>query len=264
MPSLNFLWGLAILFCGSARAASAVQPAVANYTIDDRSSAVNYTQGSTQQCPAGGSAKCPSTLFDGTSTVTSGPIHVNFSGIAVYVFLGIAGAVTFALDGNVTDGMYNNTDDSIHLAFSNPALFSGPHLLTISPVNTGTIQLDYIVYTGATGRKTSRNKSAIIGGVVGGVLVVALILIALFLCRRQRRKRRLQNAGPDTLDSYLLWLKMRRKPPTQDSESLDASSPRVSWATGSPKHYPDAASKEINGCIKLPDLDIHAIIQQLV
>ncbi|KAJ6528216.1 hypothetical protein DFH09DRAFT_1094476 [Mycena vulgaris] len=201
MKSSAILWALALSF-RSVRAA--VQPAPSNLTIDDRAPAVNYTPAAPARCP---SATCPAslagTLFNGTSTLTNGSISVDFTGNALFVFLGASGACTFVLNGAPAVS-YNDTSaddtsaDNIRAAYTKPAIPFGPHTLTIAPAAAGvSIQLDYIVYTAASPvPKKKKNVGAIVGGVVVAVVIlVALAMLAVLFLRRRRRLRKGNVAG---------------------------------------------------------------------
>ncbi|KAJ6488427.1 hypothetical protein DFH09DRAFT_1209453 [Mycena vulgaris] len=189
LPSIFVVVGL---LCGLVHAAAT------NHTLDDTSPAVVYTQTPFLRCtPTTCEAAWTERLFNGTSAITSSPIIVSFTGTAVYVYLGIAGACIFNIDG-VKTGVFNDTipgdENVIHLAYRGTGMADGPHTLTIYPAKAGSfVQFDYVVYTTGSARKS--RVGAIVGGVVGGVVFVAVLSAAAFFVRRRERQKRLSTRG---------------------------------------------------------------------
>ncbi|KAJ7748321.1 hypothetical protein DFH07DRAFT_830338 [Mycena maculata] len=179
----NALW-MASLLSGLARAA------LTNFTIDDTSPAVVYAETPFARCDP---SVCPSSnLFNGTSSFTASPINISFTGNAVYVHLGASGLCFFSIDGLDTGSFFDSTPGdggNIYLAYRNTTLADTLHTLTIQPITPGAvIQFDYLVYTHNVPSKLL--VGAIVGGVVGGVVfTVGLSIAALFLGRRDRRRK---------------------------------------------------------------------------
>ncbi|KAJ7083918.1 hypothetical protein C8R43DRAFT_1051920 [Mycena crocata] len=168
-----------------------VHARLTNYTIDDTSPAVTYTQDPLIRCTLGScDPSWTDRLHNGTSSTTSSPIMVSFTGTAVYVFLETYGRCIFNIDG-VQAGVYTNiaeSDTNISLAYHNTALRPGPHTLVMYPAKAGSfIQFDYVVYTN---NMPKSHLGAIVGGVVGGLALAAVLTVAaFFLCRREKQKR---------------------------------------------------------------------------
>ncbi|KAJ7054285.1 hypothetical protein C8F01DRAFT_1164675 [Mycena amicta] len=167
-----------------------------NVTIDDASPRVIYTSPPSLRCTSETcDAAWTARLFNGTSSTTSAPVIVPFTGTAVYVYLGVEGTVNFNLDGIFQGALTGYNVDAVALAFWEPGLSNSNHVLTIYPSLIGgaeIMQLDYIVYTHEI---HSKHIGAIVGGVVGGVVFVALLSKGLFLLVRRRKQRRISMRG---------------------------------------------------------------------
>ncbi|KAJ6534488.1 hypothetical protein DFH09DRAFT_1180522 [Mycena vulgaris] len=185
---------VAVLLCGN------VYGSPMNYTLDDTSPAINYTQAPLLRC-APGICDAPWTarLFQGTSATTAAPIVVPFTGSAVYVYLGTLGTCMFALDGVVVGAYADGTSTSeaadIRLAYWATDLPDSAHVLTIYPAKEGQfVQLDYIIYTHASALRNA-HLAAIISGVLGGGALVGLLSLAAFLVRRREKLRQISMRG---------------------------------------------------------------------
>ncbi|KAJ7792163.1 hypothetical protein B0H14DRAFT_3160456 [Mycena olivaceomarginata] len=182
MHLVRSLWPVTLL------SIAAVRGGLTNFTLDDTSPTVTYTETPTVRCSPG----LTSRLHNGTSTITAGTIVVPFAGSAAYVYLGTLGDCIFNLDGNNVstfsrpDG--SHTDD-IYLAWTDTTMSDEPHVFTISPQNVDWfIQLDYMIYSHNAGTSKS-HRGAINGGVVGGVAAAALLSVGAFLLRRRQNQR---------------------------------------------------------------------------
>ncbi|KAJ7673666.1 hypothetical protein DFH06DRAFT_1172990 [Mycena polygramma] len=183
---------VAALFC------YAVRGALTNYTLDDTSTQIVYTQTPLVRCSPS-TSQCGSAyvdrLFNGTSTTTGGPIIVTFTGAAVYVYLTVVEDCGFNLDGNYVGRFINLKvqDDTAVLAFWNYSMPDVPHVLTIYPQRaSGIIVLDYIVYSH---NPQKSHVGTIVGGVVGGVAAIAIFSAAAYFIRRRQKRRRLSTRG---------------------------------------------------------------------
>ncbi|KAJ6532397.1 hypothetical protein B0H19DRAFT_1187430 [Mycena capillaripes] len=191
------LWAVALL-------CSAVRAGLTNYTLDDTSPAIIYTQTPILRCSPG---VCDpgwiADLFNRTSSQTAASIIVPFTGSAVYVYLGLVGSCGFNLDGKqIGRFVQSNFSDTkeIFLAFHDYGLPDAPHVLTIYPEQNGhTIQFDYIVYS-HNPRKS--HLGAIVGGVVGGVAAAAILSGAAYFIRRREKRRRISTRGIPLGDSW--------------------------------------------------------------
>ncbi|KAJ7113280.1 hypothetical protein C8R43DRAFT_1138707 [Mycena crocata] len=188
MPATDILCVLALLI-------GMVHARLANFTIDDTSPAVTYTQAPLVRCSPGScDVSWTDRLHNGTSSTTNSPMMVSFTGTAVYVFLGTSGSCILNIDG-VQAGVYTNENDSdsIYLAYQSTSLPPGPHTLVMYPSKPGTfIQFDYVVYTNNTRRS---HVGAIVGGVVGGLALAAGLSLAAFFLRRREKQRQLSTRG---------------------------------------------------------------------
>ncbi|KAJ7116474.1 hypothetical protein C8R44DRAFT_792646 [Mycena epipterygia] len=195
--SMRYLWVVVLLI-------GAVHAGLMNHTIDDTSPSIVYSHIPFQRCT---SITCQASwtagLYNGSSTITEGPITFSFIGNALYVFLAIFGTCTFNLDGN-TVGTLNTTvpvvlfgpgeSEGVHPVYTNTSIPDGPHTLMITPLdispgNPTFIEFDYLVYTANSPRKS--HVGAIIGGVIGGLVLTVGMLIAAFFMRRRRNRKRL-------------------------------------------------------------------------
>ncbi|KAJ6534462.1 hypothetical protein DFH09DRAFT_1180434 [Mycena vulgaris] len=193
-PALKKLLCVAALLCSS------VYGSPMNYTLDDTSPTINYTQAPLLRC-APGICDAPWTarLFQGTSAITAAPIVVPFTGSAVYVYLGTLGTCMFSLDGVVVGAYAGDTStsdaDDIRLAYWATGLPNSAHVLTIYPAKEGQfVQLDYIIYTHASARRNA-HFAAIIGGVLGSGALVGLLSLVVFLVRRREKRRQISMRG---------------------------------------------------------------------
>ncbi|KAJ6477877.1 hypothetical protein C8R47DRAFT_643882 [Mycena vitilis] len=186
------LWAVALFW-------NAVRGGLTNYTLDDTSPQIVYTQTPLLRCSPSTSQCNPDfvdRLFNRTSSTTEGPIIVPFTGTAVYVYLTMVGDCGFNLDGRYV-GEFINTNatdvNNIYLAFMNATMPDVPHVLTIYPQRMSEgIELDYIVYSH---NPHKARVGAIVGGVVGGVVAVAIFTAATFFIRRREKKRQLSRIG---------------------------------------------------------------------
>ncbi|KAJ7487253.1 hypothetical protein B0H11DRAFT_1913417 [Mycena galericulata] len=173
-----------------------------NHTVDDSDPSVLYTGApASEQC----NTACPG-LFNGTGTFTASPIIVSFTGSALYIYLAAAGVCTFIIDGDdVGNFNFNNSlpnyKNSIQPAYHNNTIPDGHHVLTISPAATTLIEFDYLIYTeshvrsGQTSAPRGIRVGAIVGGVLGRVALILALLIAAFFLRRRERQRKFFNRG---------------------------------------------------------------------
>ncbi|KAJ7491003.1 hypothetical protein FB451DRAFT_1552551 [Mycena latifolia] len=180
-----------------------VSASLMNHTLDDRSPSIIYGPG-TIECP---STACPgidtARLFNGTSTITTSSITIPFTGSAIYLFFTIIGSCNLILDGNIVE-MLNFTLPAADTVIGLPpsctmiSMPDGPHTLVIAPSSNATtittlIELDYIIYTASTPRKS--HVAAIVGGVIGGVVLTGGMFGALLFLRRRDRRKRLFRRG---------------------------------------------------------------------
>ncbi|KAJ7872313.1 hypothetical protein B0H14DRAFT_3860429 [Mycena olivaceomarginata] len=138
---------IALLLCPIVWLCVSASAKLTNFTIDDASPAVVYTETPIIQC---GTNNCPPgrNPFNGTATLTQGPIIVTFVGSQVYVFLAVSGGCNFTIDG-VDVGSWGDTqsDGVTQLAYHNMSLLTRPHVLLISPaISMSLIELDYSRY----------------------------------------------------------------------------------------------------------------------
>ncbi|KAJ7355161.1 hypothetical protein DFH08DRAFT_803205 [Mycena albidolilacea] len=130
---------------------AAVRGGFTNFTLDDTSPTITYTETPTARCSPGAcDPGLTSRLHNGMSTITAGTIIVPFTGSAAYVYLGTLGDCIFNLDGNNVS-TFSRPDgshaDDIFLAWTNTTMSDELHVLTISPQNVDWfIQLDYMIY----------------------------------------------------------------------------------------------------------------------
>ncbi|KAF7324512.1 hypothetical protein MKEN_00491900 [Mycena kentingensis (nom. inval.)] len=190
-----------LLACLLALAAAAYARLV-NSTIDDASPVVNYSQTPSLRCTPGTcNEEWTTRLYNGTSSTTAAPVSIPFVGSGVYVYLGVEGTVNFNIDGEFRGSFSNNNVNEIVLAFYNVSLADGSHVLLIypPPLRAEIIELDYIVYTHSVpGSRTG----AIVGGVVGGLVFLALLTRGAFVLMRRRRQRRLSLRGVRLADDW--------------------------------------------------------------
>ncbi|KAJ7320813.1 hypothetical protein DFH08DRAFT_819070 [Mycena albidolilacea] len=172
---------IALLLCPIVWLCVSASAKLTNFTIDDASPAV---------CPPGWNS------FDGTATLTQGPIIVTFVGSQVYVFLAVSNGCNFTIDGvDVGSWGYAQSDGVTQLAYHNTSLLARPHVLLISPASaTSLIELDYIIYTDDVPTHKPR-IGAIVGGTIGGVVALTLLGIGAFFLRRQDQRRRIAVRG---------------------------------------------------------------------
>ncbi|KAJ7617134.1 hypothetical protein FB45DRAFT_1104281 [Roridomyces roridus] len=144
--NLLHILSTALIYVGIASAA------LKNYTIQDDDPAVTYSQIPLVTCPPTTCSPTMANLFNGTATVTDGPITVSFTGSAVYVYLGASGPCFFTIDG-VTAGTFpGSTLDELNqderLVYSNTSLTDEEHRLAIYPgALVSLVAFDYVVYT---------------------------------------------------------------------------------------------------------------------
>ncbi|KAF7326565.1 hypothetical protein MVEN_02609700 [Mycena venus] len=175
MHFAHSLWAVALLCVG-------VHGGATNYTLDDTSPAIVYTQAPLIRCSPGAcDPDWTARLHNGTSSTTEAPIIIPFVGSAVYVYLGVLGFGTVNLDGKDVSVFFSATNASdandIFLAFEDTTMPDAPHILTIYPQKADYIQFDYVIFT-HNPRKSHRG--AIIGGVIGGVAAAAILSVGAF------------------------------------------------------------------------------------
>ncbi|KAF7303911.1 hypothetical protein MIND_00621600 [Mycena indigotica] len=165
-----------------------------NVTLDDTSSQIIYNN-PPYRCTT--SSICDtnfqSGLFNETSSTTTTMIIIPFSGTAAYVYLGINGTAIFQLDGLYV-GEYGGTNvNTITPALALHNLSDRLHVLTIVGVDpvrwdiAAAVQLDSFVYTS---KRATNHTGAIVGGVVGGLVCIALIYLGMTLLRRRQQSKR--------------------------------------------------------------------------
>jgi len=186
-----FLSSIALL-CSSAIAE------LNNYTIDDASPSVVYSEHPILQCNP---SNCPSSwtnqVFNETSTITQSPIIVSFTGSAVYVFLAATGGCIFNIDG-ADVALYNNgvADGYIGLAYHNTSIPAGSHRLLISPAQPESVlEFDYIIYTVDVPKSRKVHVGAIVGGMIGGVVFIAVLVVGAFFLRKRDQRHKLRVRG---------------------------------------------------------------------
>ncbi|KAJ6534977.1 hypothetical protein B0H19DRAFT_1080384 [Mycena capillaripes] len=201
MHLVRSLWPVTLLCI------AAVRGGLTNFTLDDTSPTITYTETPTARCSPGAcDPSLTSRLHNGTSTITTGTIIVPFTGSAAYVYLGTLRDCIFNLDGNNVS-TFSRPDgshaDDIFLAWTNTTMSDEPHVLTISPQNVDWfIQLDYMLYSHNAGTSKS-HRGAITGVVLGGVAAAALLSVGAFLLRRRRKnQRRLSTRGVPLGDDW--------------------------------------------------------------
>ncbi|KAJ7116475.1 hypothetical protein C8R44DRAFT_879843 [Mycena epipterygia] len=182
---MHLLWVVVLL-------AGAVRAGLTNYTIDDMSPSIVYSHIPLERCTSTTCGGQTSSTYNGTATLTDGPITFSFTGSELYVIGAMFGICTFGLDGN-TVGTLNlsviGENADLRPIYTNTSIPDGPHTLVITPLTDVTvIWLDYLIYTANSPRKT--HVGAIVGGVIGGlVLTVGVFFAAFFIRRRKNRKR---------------------------------------------------------------------------
>ncbi|KAF7313948.1 hypothetical protein HMN09_00553200 [Mycena chlorophos] len=143
-----------------AASAGAAYGRLTNITLDDTSPEIIYTAA----LPSDVLFRCSAltrtprvcdlglvpALYNGTSTVTSAPIVVSFTGTAVYVNLGVNGTAMFGVDGNWVASFLGGDLNSVVPAANITGLVDGPHTLTMRGVRGNAavaVQLDSVAYT---------------------------------------------------------------------------------------------------------------------
>ncbi|KAJ6527797.1 hypothetical protein B0H19DRAFT_1334655, partial [Mycena capillaripes] len=193
MDLVRSLWPVTLLCI------TAVRGGLRNFTLDDTSTTITYTETTVRCSPGACDTGLTSRLHNGTSTITAGTIIVPFTGSAAYVYLGTLGDCIFNLDGNNVS-TFSRPDgshaDDIFLAWTNTTMSDEPHVFRISPQNVNWfIQLDYMIYS-------KSRRGAINGGVVGGVAAAALLSVGAFLLRRRQNQGRLSTRGVPLGDDW--------------------------------------------------------------
>ncbi|KAJ7088207.1 hypothetical protein C8R43DRAFT_1142259 [Mycena crocata] len=192
--------------------------ALANYTIDDTSPLFEYRAALWARNP-NLTAFDINELHNGTVTFIhpdsdgTPTLAMNFSGTAIYIFVAYpSGKINtvplgfVAVIDDVPSGQW--TADQIaplskFLAFSNTTLTNKPHTLKLQLHPGASLYFDYAIVTSdvdpnlspttsssAENTKKRAPISAIVGGVLGGFLFIALVSTPLLLRRRAMARKR--------------------------------------------------------------------------
>ncbi|KAJ7714768.1 hypothetical protein DFH07DRAFT_72761 [Mycena maculata] len=174
-----------------------------NYTVDDTSPDIIYTDPQAIFQCSNATTACPDGLKDGlfneSVTFTTGNISFSFTGTAFYVSLDLIGACSITLDGteittlNVTLGdvlAAAASGEQPGFSVSKSDMADGPHTLLVAPFPTTDatatiIGFDQVIYTATLPDKKS-HVGAIVGGVIGGVVLTIGVLFAAMFARRRK------------------------------------------------------------------------------
>ncbi|KAJ7872318.1 hypothetical protein B0H14DRAFT_2722282 [Mycena olivaceomarginata] len=162
------------------------------------------------------------TTFDGTATLTQGPIIVTFIGTlstrqpqCISTKIEIIELIIASQDPKCTSsspqaaaatspstvstlarGTTRGRMGVAELAYHNTSLLVRPHVLLMSPASpTSLIELDYIIYTYADVPTNKPRIGAIVGSAIGGVVALTLLGIGAFFLRRQDQRRTIAARG---------------------------------------------------------------------
>ncbi|KAJ7692233.1 hypothetical protein B0H17DRAFT_1061629 [Mycena rosella] len=219
------MWMLQLLH--SVLSWSVVYATQINYTIDDASPLVQYRAPVLDRNLTGFNS---SLLFNNTVTFIpataqdSPTISMNFTGTAIYIFV----AYPAGHNESFTSGFIARIDDVPsggwdlpntaplvnHLAYRNRTLSNGFHNVTLQIQPEWELYFDYAIYTsgdpdptpsssatssqntgnpGSSSASTSKKKfpvGAVVGGILGGLLLLALISTPFMLRRWSLRKQK--------------------------------------------------------------------------